>query len=396
VFQLFDDFQRIDRRPGKFSEPVFTFLNRSASVFWHRVRVELQGWYDGLGADDNDLYNRFRSHDDDQHAAALWELYMHQLFVRLGYSVERHPTLPGRRDTPDLLVVRGPASMIVEAVSFDSSVVAEGRHEKLEAEINDTINSIATPAARLFYLSVEYEAVGPRALPNRRVTGPIEAWLDALVPSVDSLHAAMEAPEPVELPKLRIERDGWVIDLAAFPVGPDARGRPDHRLWAMGSTAVGQSNDAKRLGKRLEEKAKKYGTPARPLVIAVRAITPTFEHTPEAVLFGSEEIRVPLSGGSAQRYRRPDGFCGIPQAARHRKASAVLMADGLGVHMLAQALPTIWQNPYATHPVPDGAVPLPGVKLVGGELERIDAEVAAHDLFGGRPDWPGPEPPFLT
>jgi hypothetical protein len=99
--RLFDEMERIDPTPARRGEDSFAFLNRASSVYWSKVRAELERWYEVFPDDGSDVRNRFRNSSPQQHYAAWWELYLHRVLTQLGFVVEVHPPLRGSRNHPD-------------------------------------------------------------------------------------------------------------------------------------------------------------------------------------------------------------------------------------------------------------------------------------------------------
>src|SRR3954447_20470144 len=104
--KLFDEFERTNPRPRGHEESVFSFLNRVDQPFWQRIRDELERWYGDYPDDEHGfgLRRRFRDAAAAQHWGAWWELYLHQLFRCLNFSVEVEPDVAGGR--PDFRMTR--------------------------------------------------------------------------------------------------------------------------------------------------------------------------------------------------------------------------------------------------------------------------------------------------
>ena len=76
---LFDQFVRTDHRHAHRSEPAFEFMNRSAWPASENIREVLERWFANYPVSHKaDLRARFRK-SDHNHAAAYFELYLHQL-----------------------------------------------------------------------------------------------------------------------------------------------------------------------------------------------------------------------------------------------------------------------------------------------------------------------------
>jgi len=88
---LFDDIERWDHRHKRQTQSSFHFLNTSAWPASHNMRAALEQWFEDYPDDDkNDLRARFRKRDDN-HESAFFELFLYEVFRRLGLTPEVHP-----------------------------------------------------------------------------------------------------------------------------------------------------------------------------------------------------------------------------------------------------------------------------------------------------------------
>src|SRR4051794_27069319 len=112
---LFDDLERADGRPAAYGEDSFAFLNRAEGAVWARIRCELDGWFAAFPPEAQaDVRGRFRSRIPGAHWGAWWELFLHRLFVRLGYRVRPHPEVPNSTRRPDFELVRDAERLYLE------------------------------------------------------------------------------------------------------------------------------------------------------------------------------------------------------------------------------------------------------------------------------------------
>jgi hypothetical protein len=102
----------MDPRPARAGETTLQFLKRVDDPVFERVRNVFNAWihrFADLQATEatNDPLGRFRSKQDLQFYAAFWELYLHEVHVRLGFEVEVHPesSRSTRRDWRNALPV---------------------------------------------------------------------------------------------------------------------------------------------------------------------------------------------------------------------------------------------------------------------------------------------------
>lgn len=83
---LFSTLERTDEEPSRHAESTFQFLNRCKSAAVDKVRNEIERWCSRYPAADRDeLESRLR--DDFQ--SPFFELLLHELFTRQGFSVNR-------------------------------------------------------------------------------------------------------------------------------------------------------------------------------------------------------------------------------------------------------------------------------------------------------------------
>ena len=89
--ELFDEIQRIRNGPAEFTEPEFNSINLSGRERDARVRQVLEEWFSHYPVEaQSELRGRFRSSDNVQHRSTFFELFLHELFLRLRCRVELH------------------------------------------------------------------------------------------------------------------------------------------------------------------------------------------------------------------------------------------------------------------------------------------------------------------
>ena len=384
---LFDVFERTDTSPALHSEDSFHFLNRAAGVFWERIREKLDSWYAAFPDLDGDLRRRFHLADPRQHYAVWWELYLHALLSELGFDLTVHPDVPGTSGHPDFLAERGGASFYVEAVTVFSGIVATGRRGRLEAAVQDVIETIDPHE---IMVSLRHERVG-QSMPRKvAITGPIEAWLATL-----NAHEMLAAePGGIVPDKKLIEIDDWLLELRPMAVPVNRRGCPSHRMIAAGPGMAGYTNDARQLGRALTRKKKQLGTPDKPLVVAALATNGFVDqNVVENALFGSEAVRFNVQTGESSLVRSPDGVWVGKRGPAAKRMSALLMGVGILPNTIARSAPQLWHHFDPTFPL-EVDLPFSSVRVVDQELEIKDATRSPAEVFGVAHEWPGPEPAF--
>jgi hypothetical protein len=383
---LFDDVERHDVSPASPVEDSFTFLNRARGNVWARQRELLDTWYTAFPDLDGDLRRRFRKRSPQQHYAAWWELYVHAVLRALGFEVTVHPVIPGTSGHPDFLAEREEESFYVEAATVFSGIIAPTRGAKLRPSIEEVIGRID---ASTFFVILTFDRLGESMPSTRSIRGPIEAWLATLDPEQVRVHeaAGQEAWK-------RFAFGDWIIALQPHAWSPELRGRSNNPFIGSRQGLAGPTNDIPQLRNAITRKGKRYGTPGKPLLVAVLA-TNGFVGDREIThaLFGSEAILPQVATGTSKLVRSPDGFWIGKRGAAGRQISAVLMGVGILPHTAAKAWPTVWHHFDPRHQL-DVDLPFSTVRAVGNKLKFEDAKHSASQVLGLPSDWPGLEPAF--
>lgn len=98
---LFEDKIRTDSEPAKHISNSFDFCDRNAQPQVGKVRNILNHWFSRYPENEqNELKCRFQKEFD----SALYELFLHELFISQGFNVTVHPKLPHTVKTPDFLL----------------------------------------------------------------------------------------------------------------------------------------------------------------------------------------------------------------------------------------------------------------------------------------------------
>lgn len=347
------------------------------------VRTTLDSWFVRLPADARlQIRERFTSDDGIVHLGAFWELYLHEAFLRLGFSVDvdiGRDAGEGRR--PDFRLQRDELELYVEATALLGDDVLSPHQRRLSQQLQDLINRTDAPD---FLVELDVEQYGT-AMPGRRdVVVPLEAWLAGL-DADELLEAERNGAEP-ETTTLTFS--GWRIGFAAIPLRPDLRGLDDHRVLGAHGEGIARLDDITPLRRKLKRKATHYGDLGRPYAIAVLCAGTFVE---------SSDIEQALLGSIAGRCHPDDGFGWIrqrdglwvrPDRPINTRVSAVLTAIGLSATATAAVTPCWWSNPWARHPV---ALDLPWERVeatTAGATTTRPASQPPGALFGLRERWP--------
>ncbi|MDQ1438293.1 MAG: hypothetical protein QOK43_1922 [Acidimicrobiaceae bacterium] len=392
---VFSEWLRTDGRPAHHGEPLSGFLDRVDQMLFARVRALINEWVARLPDEAAaDIAARLRSPLDDVFRSAFWELYVHELLVRCGFSIEIHPSVHATTKVPDFKAVRQGLELFVEATV--ASTAAETRASDARTGVAyDELNKIDSPN---YFLWVDIDSSGPAAPPLRQLRTEVELWLKTLDPD-DVLASVVAAGTADAMPRLRWAWNGWAFTIGAYPKSRSARGIAGIRpVGIYGSGEAEIIDDRGPLLRRMRRKASRYGDLPLPYVIAVSGSTFTTNETDLVdALFGSDAVRVgyALDGTvRAQSARRPDGLWRRAGGVGAANVSAVLFVPYIEPWEVAKKAPLLVHHPGAARPLAIDCEFIWIGEVRNGELEWRKPRRPICDLFSLSDNWPGPEGPF--
>jgi hypothetical protein len=367
-------------------------LNRVDRPNFALVRDLLEKWFDAYPADGKDaLRSRFRDDNSAQHIAAFWELYLHEAYRRLGFSVQIEPAVPGATRRPDFLFEHDDDRFYLEAtlVQYSDATMARRRRQDYLLDLVDSAFDAD------FYVRVLVAVAGERTPPRTAVVDPIEKWLAGLR-WAPAWQAAKD--RDWEAPQQTFNPAGSVLILEAHPKPPGLRYSGDVPMIWAGPQGGGAVDERAPVLADLRAKARAYGRPDAPYLIAVLCLRDFVSyHDIENALYGREVVQVPIAtdGGSAGEPELTRDFRGLWQRGQnplYTRVSGVLGAVHLAPWSIAQTSLRLWKNPWAAQRL---EVSLPWT-VVEGDLEANslvtrDETVTPHELFNVSPDWPWPD-----
>ena len=364
-------------------------MNRVDTPFWAQVRDLLERFFARYPAEHAEsLEGDFQSRLPGRHYAAWWELYLHELFLRLGYEITVHPAIEGTKRKPDFGLRREGSERLVEASVVFSGI--SGSAEVTGAAPGWMLAAFEAIENPNFFVSIhEITAHGDEQLKRAEIASRTEEWLARL----DTDQVTREYEEKGRFPVLRIECRGWEVELEAWPVKPEARGRPGHRVLGAGPATGGAVDDIGQLESKLKVKAGRYGRPDVPYVIAVLSLSAFMERIDVAqALFGREAVVISSSEDVGRLIRQPNGFWFREAGPINTRVSAVLMGVGLQSWSLTRSSPELWINPWARQPLAEDWPFAIHTALESGEVVSEERDPALGALFDLPESWPEGEP----
>lgn len=381
---LFDaNIKRCENRPKREAEPIFTYYNTTGRPAFTTIRQVLEDWFQRYPAEGQvDVSARFRSTIDSQHQGAFFELFLHELLLRLGFTVEIHPAI-GRPTHPDFLVSRNGARQCYLEATLALPANEEVAERRRVQQVYDTINRLQTPE---LFLYVRERGAPRDNVPGTRLRRELEEWLGEL--DLDQIRRDFVEDGFDTLPTFPWSYEGWEVAVQPIPrneIGDEDPARPIGIVMEAGGP-VTVDEDIKRA---VELKAKKYGELDLPFIVAVNVI-PDFcrQHSVMEALFGHELINFDANP-PREAGRAPDGAWLGQRGPRNRRNSAALIFSQLQAANMQANEPWLVHHPWAAHPIAQDQLPfsqfVPNHET--GNLQRVEGRLPGSFLALPEP-WP--------
>src|ERR1044072_1389727 len=142
--RLFDEVNRKTHRPKTEHEPLFDYYNISARRTVVAFRELVEAWFQRYPQDvRKEFRGRFRSPIDAHHRGAFFELYLHELILSMGFTIDIHPKMNERTTTqPDFIVSKNEQPCFYLATKSALPSKEESPKEKFFAKLYDYQNEI--------------------------------------------------------------------------------------------------------------------------------------------------------------------------------------------------------------------------------------------------------------
>ena len=348
--KLFDEISRTDLGPAGYAESDYSFLNRTARSEFAQVRDVLETWFTKYPlVEQVDLSARFRSNINHQHQAAFFELFLHELLLRLDCQITIHPTIAGTSKVPDFLANPRIASRFyVEATVATNKSTTQNAAEARENAAYDALNKLIESPN--FFLALSLRGAPNTPPPIKRFAQELNRELARLDP--DEVTRIYNELGVDGLPQWHFEHDGWKVKIRASPKKPEARGKPDVRPIGTLSTGFHMLDHRAAIKDSIVNKAAKYGSLDMPFVIAISASEPVDTTDIMEALFGKEQVSFLISENGKplsepQMTKRPDGAWFGLNGPQYTRVSAVLLVTQLSPWNLPRTNLCLYHNPWA-------------------------------------------------
>lgn len=387
---LFEAKERTRTAPKRPGEDDFSFYDSSARPAFQVYRDLINGWIAELpDAERAEMIARLRKSDSLGYQAALAELTIHAALIRQGYMVEIHPACPHPMRRSDFLArdKEGKPVAYIEVTTFGPALEHVSQSNR-EAAIYNAIDKAKLPPG--FRLSYDVATYGESSPNVKKLCVEIEAWA-----------AEAQQDDPEIMPTKIFAADDWQIEIGL--IGGFKKDVVVERAIGGAMGDVRMVNAETEIRDALKKKGSRYGTFDAPYIVVVVDCKDELtggDSNIEALLeaaFGTvvTEVTTYVSGDhKVEDRRRNDGYFGHPQMPRHQNVSAAVLLPKPHLWDLRNDRwqPLLLKNPWATHRLPEGFLPLPGYQYRTAEDAFLHIEgTRLADILGLPNVWPPEE-----
>lgn len=262
--ELFTNRPRTDQTYAKTGERSFSFLNRSGREEFAVVREKLNNWFSHYPKQEQfELKRSLQS--AMQFDYAFFELYVHEFFYSRGYQLEIHPELEHTTKQPDFLISKnGKALFYLEAKVVTDESDAERSYQEKQNRIASELDKLGNFP---YWISIrEIEIKNDSSFSVKPVIREIKKVAKALD------YQKMLSTYEKEI--LNYDDENISIEISLRPRSNSSLNEMNRAVGVRGYFESGYVDTSKSLSRAIEDKARKYGKPNLPLVIAVNCISP--------------------------------------------------------------------------------------------------------------------------
>lgn len=341
---LFTPQERDYLGPSEIGESLFDWVDRSARLQVEQGRFALEKWYKDFPEKHRDtLRSRIHSGDDQNFESAMFELFLHQLFSRLGFEVDVEPVLAGGSRPDFLLQAEGKPLCYVEATTDRGLADRNRSTEDARRIMTEMQQHVTVPGFSLLVTKVDRGKQHPSP---RRLGRQVNDWLKGL----DHAAVVVSRDSHSALPEFELcdARSGWCIDMQAVPL-KDPTAVPARLVGALSTGAFSLSPMEMR--SVISRKMRQHATTALPVLVAISFLD--FASRPDEddlleVQLGELQYVVPIQSNEDIRVRRkPNGLWTSTNGTTRRRGLGILSVMDCYVWSLPKVRATLWQNPSA-------------------------------------------------
>lgn len=263
--KLFDDKIRDYDGYSDHNEYTYDFLDRSSKTEFKQVRDLLNDWFSIFpDSEKAEIKSRIRKDFD----STFYELFLHQLFYKLGFSILVHPKVPKSKKRPDFLVTKDDLEMYVEAKVITGKSKVEESFERKQNEFYDALSKLNFDR---FLISLDTLIFKTDKQPSpKKFIKNIQSKIEKLNP--DEISDSTNSGVISTLPKIEYEDESIKAIVGIIPLIKEASSEKHKRPIGMYPMESFWGNGNNILKKAINDKGKRYGELDKPFLICINTV----------------------------------------------------------------------------------------------------------------------------
>jgi len=320
--KLFTDKIRTDKKPAKHNDNSFDFFDRSDSEKGKVIREVLNSWFANYPENEK---SEFKKRFQKEFSSSLYELFIHELFIKQGFELESHPKLKNSTKRPDFLAKGNGIEFYIEVKEATDKTDAERALENKTNQIYDIVNQTDSPN---FWLQIKkLNFITDKQPSAKKVVRFLESKLPEFNP--DLILDNLKTFGVKGIPFIRFEDQNLSMIIKLMPKSKEIRGKKGVRPIGIfpSESFVGGADDS--IKSALSKKANRYGELDKPFLICInsKSYRGTDNYDVMDALFGSTSISYSTDPNNKdeQIERAMNGFFKDNSGPKNTKVSAIMI-----------------------------------------------------------------------
>ncbi|MGV3588328.1 MAG: hypothetical protein ACO1OF_15090 [Adhaeribacter sp.] len=362
--ELFDNIKRTYDGPANHNENAYDFYNRSSRKDIGIIRELLNSWFKNIpDGEKKELKSRFRNEFD----SSFYELFLHQLFLNLGFRVEIHPSVPNSPNKPDFLIIKDNLEIYVEAKVVNGK---SKEQEAFERKVNEFYDNFSKLDSKDFYLEISTLKFKTDKQPNTR---GIIAYFQREINKLDAekLFRELEEFGFGRIPNIELNDSNIHVIVKPHPVVSSLRDKKRRPIGMYPSeTFLGGGEES--LKDSINRKAKRYGELDKPFIVCMNTydIRTSNKIDIENAIWGSLAWSTNPNNREEKWIRRRDGIFLDSRGARLRNLSGILVTK-IFPHNIPNANYWLFEHPFSRNKFNFNGIGLEFNSVKEGKIQEV-------------------------
>lgn len=363
----------------------YSILATATETEFIAIRNYLEDWYSRFPITGrNDLKARFKSPRKISFHSAFFELFLHELLIKLNAKVTLHKETETNKTTlPDFYVVDS-----ISNESYVEATVVTGKSKNRQAE-EERLKQLLINLNKMIFstdfgLAVESQGYPRESISAKRIAAKINKNIELL--DKDLIREIFLNKDFEELPKWRFDANGCVLIFEPIPMIQSRKGSASQGPIHIHTGSVEFVDHHSPLRKAITKKANRYGKLSYPFVVAINCLEPIDDIDVMNALFGQEQFHIPINPGkqiSADDIvfsRKRNGALTNPIGPRYSRVSGILVATNLRPWSINESKLCLYHNPWRNQEYNSVLNSLNNATLKGEKMNWVEGQTLSDVL----------------